>query len=45
MGLWGKIGYLIIAVILTLVLSIGGFLSWPLQQIKNFCFHKKDGAS
>lgn len=45
MGMWGKIGYLAIAVALTVVLSMGGILSWPLNQIKKLCIHKKDGAS
>lgn len=44
-GLWGKIGYLGVAVALTVLLSMGGILSWPLNQIKKICFHKKDGVS
>lgn len=36
-GVWGKIGYLLIAVVLTVCLSQGGFLSWPLKQIKKMC--------
>ena len=44
MGLSGKIGYLAIAVALTILLSVGGVLSWPLNQIKKLCFHKKTGV-
>ena len=44
MGLWGKIAYLLIAVLLTVCLSQGGLISWPLNQIKKLCFYKKDGV-
>lgn len=37
MGIWGKVGYLLAAVLLTVLLSQGGILSWPLNQIKKMC--------
>lgn len=37
MGMWGRYVYLIVAVALTVVLSLGGPISWPLEQLRKLC--------
>ena len=41
-GVEGKILFLIIAVIVTFVLSLGGIISYPLNLVKNWCYKKTD---
>ena len=41
LGVEGRILFLVIAVVVTVVLSSGGIISYPINLIKNCCYKKQ----
>lgn len=44
-GIAGKTAYFLCAVLLSVLLSQGGFISYPLETIRKFCYEKKETNS
>lgn len=44
LGMAGKALYLSLAIVLSVLLSQGGFVSYPLEMVRKFCYEKKETA-
>ncbi|MBQ6830302.1 MAG: acyltransferase family protein [Clostridia bacterium] len=42
LGMLGKASYFLVAVFLSILLSQGGFISYPLETIRKFCYERKE---